>query len=190
MYVRVLDYLLLIFNKIVYNSSYDRDCATYYVIQTSFVEIQTSDSSLFFVRSIVFTPSFRFKPQIRSFNFDSELFNPSFISRKASNVQLQLRIVQSQFTSTLIQNHSTSIHFLCKASFQNLSSLNSVLSIIQFSFENRTVANGVDKKVTVLSKLGSSSITKLHHKVGSQGASKPTNMPPTLVMTRLILIMV
>ncbi|CAJ2640598.1 unnamed protein product [Trifolium pratense] len=42
--------------------------------------------------------------------------------------------------------------------------------------------------VSVLSKLGSSSTTELHHKVGSQGEFKPTNMPPTSVMTRLILI--
>ncbi|XLT13269.1 hypothetical protein HN51_058959 [Arachis hypogaea] len=55
---------------------------------------------------------------------------------------------------------------------------------------NRTVANGVDKEGPVLSKLCSSSTTELHHKNGAQGESKPTNMPPTSVMTRLILIMV
>ncbi|GAU17859.1 hypothetical protein TSUD_329850 [Trifolium subterraneum] len=60
----------------------------------------------------------------------------------------------------------------------------------EFSFGNRTVANGVDKEGPVLSKLGSSSTTELHPKVGSQGESKPTNMPPASVMTRLILIMV
>jgi len=60
----------------------------------------------------------------------------------------------------------------------------------EFSFGNRTVANGVDKEGPVLSKLGSSSTTELHPKAGSQGEAKPTNMPPASVMTRLILIMV
>ncbi|CAL5193316.1 unnamed protein product [Lathyrus oleraceus] len=60
----------------------------------------------------------------------------------------------------------------------------------EFSFGNRTVANGVDKDGPVLSKLGSSSTTELHPKDGSQVESKPTNMPPASVMTRLILIMV
>jgi hypothetical protein len=60
----------------------------------------------------------------------------------------------------------------------------------EFSFGNRTVANGVDKEGPVLSKLGSSSTTELHPKAGSQSDSKPTNMPPASVMTRLILIMV
>ncbi|XLR27091.1 hypothetical protein HN51_040315, partial [Arachis hypogaea] len=55
---------------------------------------------------------------------------------------------------------------------------------------NRTVANGVDKEGPVLSKLGSSSTAKLHPKNRAQSESKPTNMPPTSVMTRLILIMV
>nr|AGA83304.1 UML [Lotus japonicus] len=59
----------------------------------------------------------------------------------------------------------------------------------EFSFGNRTVANGVDKEGPVLSKLGSSSTTELHPK--AQGESKTaTNMPPASVMTRLILIMV
>lgn len=57
----------------------------------------------------------------------------------------------------------------------------------EFSFGNRTVANGVDKEGPVLSKLGSSSTTELHPKATE---SKPTNMPPASVMTRLILIMV
>ncbi|KAL1291753.1 hypothetical protein HN51_060273 [Arachis hypogaea] len=60
----------------------------------------------------------------------------------------------------------------------------------EFSFGNRTVANGVDKEGPVLSKLGSSSTAELHPKNGAQGESKPANMPPTSVMTRLILIMV
>ncbi|KAJ1395076.1 Membrane transport protein [Sesbania bispinosa] len=60
----------------------------------------------------------------------------------------------------------------------------------EFSFGNRTVANGVDKEGPVLSKLGSSSTTELHPKAGVQGESKPTSMPPASVMTRLILIMV
>ncbi|KAE9588649.1 hypothetical protein Lal_00030420 [Lupinus albus] len=59
----------------------------------------------------------------------------------------------------------------------------------EFSFGNRTVTNGVDKEGPVLSKLGSSSTTELHPK-NSQSESKPTSMPPTSVMTRLILIMV
>ncbi|QCD97063.1 probable auxin efflux carrier component 1b [Vigna unguiculata] len=58
----------------------------------------------------------------------------------------------------------------------------------EFSFGNRTVANGVDKEGPVLSKLGSSSTAELHPK--AQGESKATSMPPTSVMTRLILIMV
>ncbi|KAL2320643.1 hypothetical protein Fmac_029612 [Flemingia macrophylla] len=58
----------------------------------------------------------------------------------------------------------------------------------EFSFGNRTVANGVDKEGPVLSKLGSSSTAELHPK--AQGESKPTSMPPASVMTRLILIMV
>ncbi|KHN30345.1 probable auxin efflux carrier component 1b [Glycine soja] len=58
----------------------------------------------------------------------------------------------------------------------------------EFSFGNRTVANGVDKEGPVLSKLGSSSTAELRPK--AQGEAKPTSMPPTSVMTRLILIMV
>ncbi|RDX92779.1 putative auxin efflux carrier component 1c, partial [Mucuna pruriens] len=58
----------------------------------------------------------------------------------------------------------------------------------EFSFGNRTVANGVDKEGPVLSKLGSSSTAELHPK--AQGESKATSMPPASVMTRLILIMV
>ncbi|BAT85110.1 hypothetical protein LR48_Vigan03g212400 [Vigna angularis] len=58
----------------------------------------------------------------------------------------------------------------------------------EFSFGNRTVANGVEKEGPVLSKLGSSSTAELHPK--AQGESKATSMPPTSVMTRLILIMV
>ena len=60
----------------------------------------------------------------------------------------------------------------------------------EFSFGNRTVANGVDKEGPVLSKLGSSSTAELHPKTEAQGESKPTSMPPASVMTRLILIMV
>ncbi|KAJ1405231.1 Membrane transport protein [Sesbania bispinosa] len=60
----------------------------------------------------------------------------------------------------------------------------------EFSFGNRTVANGVDKEGPVLSKLGSSSTTELHPKAGVQGESKSSSMPPASVMTRLILIMV
>lgn len=60
----------------------------------------------------------------------------------------------------------------------------------EFSFGNRTVTNGYDKEGPVLSKLGSSSTTELHPKTGAQGETKASAMPPTSVMTRLILIMV
>ncbi|KAJ7976583.1 Auxin efflux carrier component [Quillaja saponaria] len=60
----------------------------------------------------------------------------------------------------------------------------------EFSFGNRPLANGVDKEGPVLSKLGSSSTAELHPKTADPGESKPTNMPPASVMTRLILIMV
>lgn len=60
----------------------------------------------------------------------------------------------------------------------------------EFSFGNRTGANGTDREGPVLSKLGSSSTAELHPKNGDQGDSKPTAMPPASVMTRLILIMV
>jgi len=60
----------------------------------------------------------------------------------------------------------------------------------EFSFGNRTAANGGDREGPVLSKLGSSSTAELHPKGGDQGDSKPTAMPPASVMTRLILIMV
>ncbi|KAF7803995.1 putative auxin efflux carrier component 1b [Senna tora] len=60
----------------------------------------------------------------------------------------------------------------------------------EFSFGNRTVANGFEKEGPALSKLGSSSTAELHPKTGPQGESKPSSMPPTSVMTRLILIMV
>ncbi|GAU47290.1 hypothetical protein TSUD_94790 [Trifolium subterraneum] len=62
--------------------------------------------------------------------------------------------------------------------------LNIVMIITRFYFENRTVANGVDKEglVPVLLKLGLSFTTELHHNVGSQGEYKPTNMPHLLVL--------
>lgn len=60
----------------------------------------------------------------------------------------------------------------------------------EFSFGNRTAANGGDREGPVLSKLGSSSTAELHPKGVDQGDSKPTAMPPASVMTRLILIMV
>ncbi|CAK9188526.1 unnamed protein product [Ilex paraguariensis] len=59
----------------------------------------------------------------------------------------------------------------------------------EFSFGNRGVPNGADREGPVLSKLGSSSTAELHPKTGAHEA-KPTAMPPTSVMTRLILIMV
>lgn len=59
----------------------------------------------------------------------------------------------------------------------------------EFSFGNRPELNGTDHEGPTLSKLGSSSTTELHPKIGHVD-SKPTSMPPTSVMTRLILIMV
>ncbi|XWS65309.1 hypothetical protein CRYUN_Cryun05aG0082200 [Craigia yunnanensis] len=59
----------------------------------------------------------------------------------------------------------------------------------EFSFGNKPI-NGVDREGPVLSKLGSSSTTELHPKVGDHAETKPTAMPPASVMTRLILIMV
>lgn len=60
----------------------------------------------------------------------------------------------------------------------------------EFSFGNRPGPNGVDRDGPVLSKLGSSSTAELHPKSAANGEAKPTVMPPTSVMTRLILIMV
>ncbi|KAH9675338.1 auxin efflux carrier component [Citrus sinensis] len=60
----------------------------------------------------------------------------------------------------------------------------------EFSFGNRPVTNGVENEGPVLSKLGSSSTTELNPKSVAQGEPKPTAMPPTSVMTRLILIMI
>ncbi|XP_022746122.1 probable auxin efflux carrier component 1b isoform X2 [Durio zibethinus] len=60
----------------------------------------------------------------------------------------------------------------------------------EFSFGNKPVTNGVDREGPVLSKLGSSSTTELHPKVGAHAETRPTAMPPASVMTRLILIMV
>ncbi|KAM7256793.1 hypothetical protein ACFE04_012534 [Oxalis oulophora] len=60
----------------------------------------------------------------------------------------------------------------------------------EFSFRNKAGLNGVDHEGPVLSKLGSSSTTELFPKAAANGEAKPTSMPPTSVMTRLILIMV
>ncbi|XP_022967761.1 probable auxin efflux carrier component 1b [Cucurbita maxima] len=63
----------------------------------------------------------------------------------------------------------------------------------EFSFGNKSAVNGgaFDGGGPVLSKLGSSSTAELHPKTGDDTAeSKPATMPPTSVMTRLILIMV
>ncbi|XP_050228600.1 probable auxin efflux carrier component 1b isoform X2 [Mercurialis annua] len=60
----------------------------------------------------------------------------------------------------------------------------------EFSFGNRAAPNGADREGPVLSKLGSSSTAELHPKSGANGEAGPTAMPPTSVMTRLILIMV
>lgn len=59
----------------------------------------------------------------------------------------------------------------------------------EFSFENRQVQIGVEREVPMLPKLGSSSV-ELHPKSLTNGEIKPIAMPPTSVMTRLILIMV
>lgn len=60
----------------------------------------------------------------------------------------------------------------------------------EFSFGNRTGANGENGEGPTLSKLGSSSTTELRPKAAAQGESKASAMPPASVMTRLILIMV
>ncbi|KAJ6300657.1 hypothetical protein OIU76_021454 [Salix suchowensis] len=60
----------------------------------------------------------------------------------------------------------------------------------EFSFGNRPGPIGVDRDGPVLSKLGSSSTAELHPKSAANGEVKATVMPPTSVMTRLILIMV
>lgn len=57
-----------------------------------------------------------------------------------------------------------------------------------FSFGNKQGPNGTDREGPVLSKLGSSSTAELHPK--NSVDTKATAMPPTSVMTRLILIMV
>ncbi|KAJ6380785.1 hypothetical protein OIU77_029645 [Salix suchowensis] len=59
-----------------------------------------------------------------------------------------------------------------------------------FSFGNRPGPNGVDRDGPVLSKLASSSTAELHPKGAANDEPKPTAMPPTSVVTRLILIMV
>ncbi|CAA3015413.1 probable auxin efflux carrier component 1b [Olea europaea var. sylvestris] len=58
----------------------------------------------------------------------------------------------------------------------------------EFSFGNKRGLNGTDREGPVLSKLGSSSTSELRPK--PSGETKTTAMPPTSVMTRLILIMV
>ncbi|KAK4412829.1 putative auxin efflux carrier component 1c [Sesamum alatum] len=58
----------------------------------------------------------------------------------------------------------------------------------EFSFGNKQGPNGTEREGPVLSKLGSSSTAELHPKTSVD--TKPTAMPPTSVMTRLILIMV
>ncbi|CAO2831597.1 unnamed protein product [Amaranthus hypochondriacus] len=60
----------------------------------------------------------------------------------------------------------------------------------EFSFGNKNGGNGPEVDGPTLSKLGSSSTTELRPKTAVQGEPKPTAMPPTSVMTRLILIMV
>ncbi|OVA02013.1 Auxin efflux carrier [Macleaya cordata] len=60
----------------------------------------------------------------------------------------------------------------------------------EFSFGNRQGMNGGERDAPNLTKLGSSSTAELHPKTGAYGDPKPTSMPPTSVMTRLILIMV
>ncbi|KAL2895841.1 putative auxin efflux carrier component 1c [Bienertia sinuspersici] len=60
----------------------------------------------------------------------------------------------------------------------------------EFSFGNKDGGNGPEVDGPTLSKLGSSSTTELRPKAAAQGEAKQTSMPPTSVMTRLILIMV
>lgn len=60
-----------------------------------------------------------------------------------------------------------------------------------FSFQNRTTAQGMDSKdEPSLSKLGSNSTAELHPKSAPDVSAKPPTMPAASVMTRLILIMV
>ncbi|GER51912.1 auxin efflux carrier [Striga asiatica] len=58
----------------------------------------------------------------------------------------------------------------------------------KYSFANKQGPNATEREGPVLSKLGSSSTAELHPKASVE--TKPTAMPPTSVMTRLILIMV
>ncbi|CAI9761187.1 unnamed protein product [Fraxinus pennsylvanica] len=58
----------------------------------------------------------------------------------------------------------------------------------EFSFGNKQGLNGMDREGPVLSKIGSSSTSELRPKPSVE--TKTTAMPPTSVMTRLILIMV
>ncbi|KAL1815081.1 hypothetical protein ACET3Z_017655 [Daucus carota] len=60
----------------------------------------------------------------------------------------------------------------------------------EFSFGNKQVQNGVERKGPMLSKLGSSSTTELNPKSMANMENKSTAMPPASVITRLILIMV
>ncbi|XP_010673043.2 probable auxin efflux carrier component 1b [Beta vulgaris subsp. vulgaris] len=60
----------------------------------------------------------------------------------------------------------------------------------EFSFGNKNGGNGPEVDGPTLSKLGSSSTTELRPKAAAQSEAKGTSMPPTSVMTRLILIMV
>ncbi|KAK8942991.1 Auxin efflux carrier component 1 [Platanthera zijinensis] len=60
-----------------------------------------------------------------------------------------------------------------------------------FSFRNQTISQGgADALQPSLSKLGSNSTAELRPKTGACEELKPVAMPPTSVMTRLILIMV
>lgn len=58
----------------------------------------------------------------------------------------------------------------------------------EFSFGNKGGPNGPEREGPVLSKLGSSSTSELNPKAPVD--NRATAMPPTSVMTRLILIMV
>ncbi|KAG0478747.1 hypothetical protein HPP92_013466 [Vanilla planifolia] len=62
-----------------------------------------------------------------------------------------------------------------------------------FSFRNQSIPHNIDvlqRDAPCLSKLGSNSTAELHPKTGDCSDLKRTAMPPTSVMTRLILIMV
>ncbi|XLT43209.1 hypothetical protein HN873_035813 [Arachis hypogaea] len=112
---------------------------------------------------------------------------------------VKIRVICKQIHGSCTQycKSSTYFHAMCasRAGYRmelHISEKNDkqTTKMVSYCAYHRIVANGVDKEGPVLSKLGSSSTAELHPKNGAQGESKPTNMLPTSVMTRLILIMV